>query len=132
MTILKRGKLFLTALVCTLFTGTAKSQMILKPTHIVSESAKHIDIFATIVRCDTSNQIHLKVLNESTDTQDLSMTVIVRNNSNGKSFATDVEVKGLTPTGGSSQGSCTGGNTDLVIKLPKEYEPRFVTIGITY
>lgn len=107
------------------------SQIVHQPMRIIGESKTHIDVSGTIVRCDTVNQIHLKVFNESNATQGTNFKLTIINSENGKQFSKSISVSSLAPTK-SLEGNCAGSNSDLIIILPKDFNPNKIAFTILF
>lgn len=110
----------------------ATMQLVYKNWYILGESSKHVDVFCRVIQCENSNQIQLKVFNESNLTQSLRFKIEVFNTANGESFSKDIEVS-LTPVE-EIKGACDGpaALNNLKIDLPANYNPMQINTLITF
>lgn len=105
------------------------SQAIMQPKHILGER-EHLVVSGSVMKCDTSNQIHLKITNNGQDTISTDFDLVITNTKTGKSYSKNVTVSGLLP-GKSSEGTCKT-NSALVFTLPKDYNPGNVMMMVKF
>ena len=109
----------------------ASTGLIFKEWTVLGESAKKIDVFYRVLQCDTSNQVHLKIFNESGITQSMTFEVEIRDNQTGNSFK-----RTITSTTNHLQyltGEC--GNTStafLQFALPASYNPSGISAIVNF
>lgn len=95
---------------------------IIKDWQILGESSKRIDVFYRLVNCDSTNQIHLKIMNENVIDQHLDFQVRVVNNANRDYFTKEIGVDILKTQ--TIKAECAVTNLpDLKIDLPGSYSP---------
>ncbi|MFI5150806.1 MAG: hypothetical protein ACHQRM_13810 [Bacteroidia bacterium] len=107
--------------------------VVFQPMHILGESITHMDVSGSIVRCDSTNTIHLKVFNENNSVQTASFQIIVRNTATGDNFTASVNIPNL-PALGTLEADCSGNASlaPLVINLPASYDPAKTIMHISF
>lgn len=115
-----QGRRLFYVLMLTFISQQLYSQAIFQPTRILGER-NHLVVSGIVLKCDTLNQIHLKVLNNGTVDIDADFDLIITNTKTGKFISKDVKITKIKPNQ-VFEGTCKGGYTDLVFKLPSGYD----------
>lgn len=124
---------FIFSLACQQSFGQMLNGIIFQPMRILGESSTHVDVSGAIVRCDSTNQIHLKVFNESNISQVAVFELYVTNTTDGTHFSKSVSIPMMSPLQ-HIEGNCSGDSqlADLIINLPATYNPSNTTMNVNF
>ena len=108
------------------------SVIVLRNWQILGESSQHMDVSSRLVRCDSVNQLQLKVFNESNADQSITFQVTVTNSLTNENIIRNITVfvlklQELAP-------ACTGNNQlpELKIELPGSFNPLAISAIIIF
>ena len=98
----------------------------------LGEANNRVDVSYSIVKCDSVEQIHLQVFNESPNAQTTNMVIHVTNIVDGATFSKSISFS--SPVGALTRAECTsGGDTELLkINVPNNYDSSQLTVEVTF
>ncbi len=97
----------------------------------LGESSNHVDVFYRVVKCESVNQVHLLVFNESGIDQLAKFSLLIADE-NGKRFTRNITFS--TKNAGMYQADCGSDASlkDLRINVPEGYDPARLDVKITF
>ena len=113
------------------FAQLNSSEVVYKEWSMLGESNTHVDVFYRVIKCTSTNQIHLFVFNESPKDQTASFVVDIANAS-GKKLSRTITLP--LAKAGMYRATCEDNKSLKALKLdlPKEYEPGSFTVKISF
>lgn len=121
---------FLFVLLITVCSQQLYSQAIFQPGRILGEK-NHLVVSGTVLKCDTSNQVHLKIFNNGQDDVSADFNLVITNTKTGKQVTKNVKIT-VVKSNQVLEGTCKGGSSNLVFTLPKGYDIGNVAIMINF
>jgi hypothetical protein len=100
----------------------------------LGETSNRIDVSYSVVKCDlgSPNQVLISILNENATAQNLSMTLLIKNNSNNVSFSSTITFSAGAAAMVKPDCSVSTATAPLKITLPAGYNPADLTVTATF
>ena len=109
-----------------------KEEVVYKNWDKLGESNNHMDVFARVIKCTSTNQIHLMVFNESSVDQVSKFVIEVTNPSTQQKFSKEVSFSTIKGTIYKAECNSDTATDVLKINLPEGYDPAQVKITIEF
>lgn len=124
--------LLLFPLSAVLQSQSSSEEVIYKHWAFLAESETYIDVSYRVIRCGSSNEVHLQIFNENPNDQVAKFDLEIMNKADGDRTTKDISfhVKGAEII----QGECNGGTATaaLRVSLPAAYDPNAISVKLTF
>ncbi len=109
-----------------------KEEVVYKNWDKLGESSNHIDVFGRVIKCATTNQVHLMIFNESSVDQVSKFLIEVTNPTTQQKFSKEVSFSTIKATIYKAECNSDASTNVLKIDLPEGYDPTQVKIAIEF
>lgn len=109
-----------------------KEEVVYKNWDKLGESSNHIDVFGRVIKCATTNQVHLMIFNESSVDQVSKFLIEVTNPATQQKFSKEVSFSTIKATIYKAECNSDASTNVLKIDLPEGYDPTQVKIAIEF
>jgi hypothetical protein len=109
-----------------------KDEVVYKNWDKLGESSNHVDVFARVIKCTSTNQVHLMVFNESSVDQVSKFVIEVTNPASQQKFSKEVSFSTVKAAIYKAECNSDVSTNALKIDLPEGYDPTQVKITIEF
>lgn len=105
---------------------------IYKEWFLLGESSTQLDVSARILKCTSTNQVHLQIFNENPNNQTAHFDIEIKNNADGVKFITEISFAAQKAAIHTANCTSDASLEALKINLPATYDPTNITIKIIF
>lgn len=124
--------LFLSVSLSAATSNSPKEEVVYKNWDKLGESSNHIDVFARVIKCTNTAQVHLMVFNESAIDQVSKFSIEITNTADNQKTTKEVSFSTTKATIYKADCNSDAAMESLKIDLPAGYDPSKVTITINF
>lgn len=124
--------LFLSVSLSATSSNSPKEEVVYKNWDKLGESSNHIDVFARVIKCTNTAQVHLMVFNESSIDQVSKFSIEITNTADNQKTTKEVSFSTTKATIYKADCNSEAGMESLKIDLPAGYDPANVTIKVNF
>lgn len=109
-----------------------KEEVVYKNWDKLGESSNHIDVFARVIKCTSTKQVHLMIFNESSIDQVSKFVIEITNSATQEKFSKEISYSTVKATIYKAECESNASTDPLKIDLPDGYDPAQVKITVEF